>query len=178
MRRTLVLIFALWSVAASAQERRVSMDGEQMTATVSGDHIEIRYVSPPVALRELGVTADTLLVRGQWEAGIFTGEAYAFAPGCPAGVPYPVRGMVDQVGNLLVLGPAPTAVTRDCKPEALAWTKSSILRFEPVGQERRPEVKAKPKPKPKPRPQVRPAPRPQPQLRQPWENQPQWQWRW
>ena len=110
MRRTLLLIFALWSVAASAQERRESMDGEQMTATVSGDHIEIRYVSPPVALRELGVSADTLLVRGQWEAGIFTGEAYAFAPGCPAGVPYPVRGMVDQVGlpvdpgNLLVLG--------------------------------------------------------------------------
>jgi len=176
MRRTLLLIFALWSVAASAQERRVSMDGEQMTATVSGDHIEIRYVSPPVALRELGVSADTLLVRGQWEAGIFTGEAYAFAPGCPAGVRYTVRGMVDQVGNLLVLGPSPSSI-KDCKPEALAWTASSILRFEPVGgsarPERKSEVKAKPKPKPKPRPPVRPA---QPQLRQPWENQ--WQWRW
>ena len=179
MRCTLLLMFALWSVAASAQERRVILDGEQMTATVTGDRIEIRYVSPPVALRELGVTPDTLLVRGQWEGGIFIGEAFVFAPACPP-LAYPVRGMVDQVGNLLVLGPAPSAI-KDCQAESLTWNASSILQFElPVSRavpERKPQVKAKPKAKPKPKPAPKPRPAaPAPQVRQPWENQ--WQWRW
>jgi hypothetical protein len=171
----LLLLLLLCSVPASAQDRRVTYEGTPMAAVVRGDSIEIRYVNPPVNLRELGVTPDTLLVHGQWDAGIFTGEAFIFAPGCPP-VPYPVRGTIDNSGALLVLGPAPTAI-KDCKAESLAWNASSILRFELAGTAARtPERKseAKPKPKPKPRPVERPQSRPQP--RQPWENQ--WQWRW
>lgn len=170
-----VLLLVLCSGAASAQDRPVTYDGEPMTASVHGDSIEIRYVNPPVGLRELGVTPGTVLVRGQWEEGIFTGDAFIFAPACPP-VGYPVRGMIDNNGALLVLGPAPTAI-KDCKAESLAWNSSSILRFQvpdnAARPERKPKVKAKPKPKP--RPVERRQPRPQPQLRQPWENQ--WQWR-
>jgi hypothetical protein len=175
MHRTLPLVLVLGVVPAAAQERQVSYEGAPMTALVRGDSIEIRYLNPPPNLRELGVTPGTPLLRGQWEGGIFTGDAFVFAPGCPP-VPFPVRGMIDNNGALLVLGPAPTAV-KDCQAEALAWNERSILRFEqPTFSKPKPQAKPKPKPKPKPKvepPRSRPAPAP----RVPWENQWQWQWR-
>ena len=178
--RWCLLLLVLWPAAALAQERRALLDGAPMVVTVDGDSIEVRYAEPGAALRELGVTPATPLVRGRWVGGIFTGEAFVFAPRCPP-IGYPVRGMVDSGGALLVLGPAPSAV-KDCRAEALTWNASSILRFEqPAGERRpaaRPEAKAKPKarPKPAPKPVARPAP-PRPQLRQPWENAWPWQWR-
>jgi hypothetical protein len=149
--------------------------------TKSGDSgLEIAYsTAVPAELRELGVTAGTMLVKGQWEDKILVGEAWAFSPECKS-VSYPILGVVDYGGALVVFGPVP----RSCQGGDSSWGKQALMRFEaPVPSTAAPRVerkaKAKPKPEPERKPKPRPAPRPQRQPQyypQQWPSYPQW-WR-
>ena len=144
----------LWSARAEPAPMLVTHDGLSMTVSrTGGEDIEIAYVEVPPALREIGVSSGAVLLRGTWENTVLVGEAFAFAKDC-APIPYKVRGIVDQSGALVVVGPMP----KDCADRALVWGSGSIMRFEPgrsqlakpVARER-PKAKAKPKPKPAPR---------------------------
>lgn len=149
-----------------------------MTLSVSGDDLEISYLEVPPALRELGVVSGTPLVRGHWVGKVLNGEAFAFSPGC-APIAYPVRGMVDFAGSLLVIGPVPVS----CADRTLVWNESAVIRFDPPKQTSSVRVKKrkddkpkaqKPKPKPEAKRPVRRAPAPA----SPWMPQQQYQWRW
>ncbi len=148
-----------------------------MTMTKSGEGLEISYSSTvPADLRDLGVTAGTVLVKGQWEDKTFVGEAWAFSPECKS-ISYPVLGVVDHSGALVVFGPVP----RSCTAGDSSWGKQALMRFEVPAPAAAPRVERRAKPKPEPKPKVaksRPAPRPQPQPQyyQQWPSYPQW-WR-
>ena len=155
--------------AHAATPRTLTYDGAAMGMNNSGDEIEIIYSEVPPMLRELGVVPGQRLLHGKWEDTILVGEAYAFAKGC-APMAYPIRGVVDRSGALIVIGPAPV----DCAvPRSYMWGPSSVMRFDPP-QQPAPAARAKAAPKPKPKPRPRPA-APRPPQQQPMQQQ---QWRW
>jgi hypothetical protein len=176
--RAAVAVAYLCLAPCHADELRVFYDAIEMKAiTQQQDRtLQIQFIDPPVTLREIGVAAGQPLVRGKWVEDVFEGVAIVYGPGCAR--EYPVRGVVDQLGDLVVIGPAP----QDCDASSpLVWSKQSIMRFEPVRtlvkkKKEKPKREAE-KPKPKPRP--RPAPQqPQPQYPYGGYQQPQpWQWR-
>lgn len=180
MRWSVIFGLLLLALPARAEDaRKVIHDGVEMTMTKSGDGLEIAYgIDVPATLRELGVTTGTMLVRGKWEDKILVGDAWAFSPDCKS-VEYPVFGVVDAAGALVVFGPVP----RTCKAGGdYSWGKAAVMRFEqPASVERQVErVKPKPKSKPKvarPKPRAV-APRPsQPSYSFPsFYQQPQWRW--
>lgn len=141
-----------------------------MAFNQTADGIEIIYVEVPPALRDAGVTTGTTLVRGKWDDTVLVGEAFAFHKGCPP-IAYPVRGVVDRSGALIVIGPLPTS----CTGREYAWDAGSVMRFDPGGRDANTETRPA-KTKVKARERSRPKPRAAPVRRQP---QPQWQqWRW
>lgn len=151
-----------------------------MTLSVNGDDLEISYLEVPAALREIGVASGTPLVRGHWDGKVLNGEAFAFSPGCPP-IGYPVRGVVDFQGSLVVIGPAPVS----CADRTLVWNESAVIRFDPPQQAPSVRVKKrkddKPKaqkPKPKPKPEAKRPVRRAPAPASPWMPQQQYQWRW
>lgn len=171
-----VLLVLLTMPAHAEPARRLIHDGSAMTLSVNGDDLEISYLEVPPALREQGVTPGTLLVRGQWDGMIFTGQAYLFATGCPP-IAYPVRGVVDRANSLVVIGPTPVS----CNDPTLTWGDAAVMRFDPPQQaptrvrEKKREKRKVEKPKPKPKPAVRR----QPAAPSPWAPyQQQYQWRW
>lgn len=183
MRAAFLLPLIMWTMAVQAEEaRKVIHDGTEMAMTKTADGLEIVYGADiPAELRELGVTPGTMLIRGRWEESTLVGEAWAFSADCKS-VAYPVFGVVDNAGALVVFGPVP----RTCKAGGdYSWGKQAVMRFDQpvpaVRAERR--EKAKPKPKSEPKPKARPQRRPQqPQPQQPqqpqqyWPTYPQW-WR-
>jgi hypothetical protein len=164
-------------LSAQAEEaRKVTLDGVEMSMTRAGDNgLEIAYgTDVPVALREVGVTTGSLLVRGSWEAGVLIGEAFAFAKDC-APIAYAIRGVVDYGGSLVIIGPSPAA----CGGDPL-WSKAAVMRFDAPARAvaaARSKQRAVEKPKPKPKPKPRAAPRPSYQQPQQWPGYYQ-QWRW
>jgi hypothetical protein len=160
-----------------------------LTKATNGQGIEIAFgADVPPALRELGVTTGTMLVRGQWEDDVLIGEAYAFSKDCKP-ISYAIRGVVAYGGTLIVFGPVPTTCTVD-DYGTYSWGKEAVMRFdmpppsphaEDVKGKRKRESKPspppKPKAKPKPAPRPRVAPRPTYQQPQQWPGYPQ-QWRW
>ena len=174
----ILLLCTLASVALAEEARTVIHDGTVMMLSRVGDGLEIAYgADVPPELRELGVTAGTLLVRGKWNEDVLVGEAYAFSPECKS-IAYPIRGIIDRGGALIVVGPVPSS----CKAESYSWDKAVIKFTQPLAPASRlvraEKKKTKPKPEPKPKQRVRAAPRqqPAPQL----QPQPYWQqqWRW
>lgn len=172
-----VLLLLVTSAHAEAISRTVMHEGATYGLDVVDQKLTITFLEPPADLREFGAARGMILLQGKWSPmGVLEAEAYAFAAGC-APIPYPVRGIIDQAGQLIVIGPQP--VVQGCKVTGSQWTEGAIMRFtsaRPVSE--RPKITAKPKPKPKPKPRAEPrpqAPRPQAPVRQPWENQ--WQWR-
>jgi hypothetical protein len=168
--KTLLTVAALTTAAAAASHaatpRTLTHDGTSMAMSNTDDEIEIIYSEVPPALRELGVVPGTRLLHGKWEDTILVGTAYVFAKGC-APIAYPVRGVVDRSGALIVIGPAPT----DCSRSQYAWGPSSVMRFDPPQQRQQPKPKVT---KPKPKPPQRPA---APRSQQPmWPQQQQWRW--
>lgn len=179
-------------IPAHAEEaRKVFLDGVEMTMTKSADNngLEITYAADvPPALREVGVTAGTMLIRGQWEENILIGEAWAFSKDCKP-ISYAIRGVVDYGGSLVIFGPVPTS----CKPEDYehySWGKAAVMRFDqperaPVSAPERSDRKRKSKqekpkakaPPPKPKPRAAPRPTYQQPYQQQWPGYPQ-QWRW
>ena len=165
---------------AAAEEARVFHDNMELKAIGGQDNkLEISFIDPlPPALREIGVTAGQVLVRGRWVDNILEGAAFVFGPGCAR--EYPVRGVVDVVGDLIVIGPVP----QDCNASSpLLWSKQAVMRFEPVRQlvttkrKERKKEKEQEKPKPKlPKPKPRPAAPAAPSPYQYYQQQP-WQWR-
>jgi hypothetical protein len=165
MKRKILLTAASLLCATCAHAARtLTYDGSAMGMNNSGDEIEIVYTEVPPMLRELGVVPGQRLLHGKWEDTILVGEAYAFAKGC-APIAYPVRGVVDRSGALIVIGPAPT----DCSAREYAWGPSSVMRFDPPQQPAPAAAKQRVKPKPKPRPAQRRQP-------SPWPQQQQWRW--
>lgn len=160
------------ALAQAEPARRVMHDGIAMAMSRTTAGIEISYIEVPADLRELGVKSGAVLVRGQWDDTVLIGDAFMFARDC-APIAYPIRGVVDRSGALVIIGPQP----QSCGSSALVWSDASVMRFEPPALPPVREREAKPKPKPKPKPEVRPIerkpPRPAPQ------QAPQWQqWRW
>jgi hypothetical protein len=176
------LAVLLLVAAAHAQTAHTVMhEGATYAIDVADQVLTITFLEPPADLRELGAVRGGLLVKGKWTPyGVLEGDAYAFAPSCPP-IAYPVRGIVNQASELIVIGPQP--VLQDCKITGSQWTEGSIMRFSltrPVSDQRKaetkPKAKAKAKPKPEPKTTVaRPRPQAPAVVRQPWENQ--WQWR-
>ena len=169
----MVMLLLVTSAHAEAL-RTVMHEGVVYAVEIADQMLTITFMDPPADLRELGANRGMILLSGKWTPnGVLEGEAYAFAAGC-APIAYPVRGIIDQSSQLVVIGPQP--VLQGCKVTGSQWTEGSIMTFASARaiEEPRPKPKAKPKPKPKPRPQ---APRQQQPIRQPWENQWQWQWR-
>ncbi len=142
--------------------------------------LEISYLEPPALLREIGVTAGTVLVRGHWEGAfpneVLEGEAFVFSADCPP-QSFPVRGLVDHAGGLVVLGPSPSSCGG-----AREWNAASLMRFESVErlEERPRKRKAEPKPESKPKPKPKPKPRAKPRQppQQPQYQQPFYPWGW
>lgn len=172
---TAVMVTAAYAETA----RTVMYDGTVYAFEVADQTLTISFIDPPVDLRELGVTRGNVLLQGTWQpSGVLEGDAYVFAPHCPP-IAYPVRGIVDQSGQLVVVGPQPTV--QGCAMTGSQWNKGSIMRFTAASRPaREPEERAKPRARAKPKAEARARPRPRPQrqqpvYRQPWENQ--WQWR-
>ena len=105
------LLLLLTVPAHSEPARLLTHDGSAMTLSVNGDDLEISYLEVPAALREIGVASGTPLVRGHWDGKVLNGEAFAFSPGCPP-IGYPVRGVVDFQGSLVVIGPGSGVMRR------------------------------------------------------------------
>lgn len=173
-----VTVLLAAGVSTHAEEpRRVNHDGVSMIMSKAGaEGLEIAYGTDiPSELRELGVTAGTMLVKGQWEDKTFVGEAWAFSSECKS-ISYPVLGVVDHSGALVVFGPVP----RSCKAGDSSWGKQALMRFEVPVPAAAPRAERKAKPRPEPKPKPRPAPRPQRQqpqyYPQQWPSYPQW-WR-
>lgn len=179
MRFILAMLVALMAMPATAEEsaRKVLFEGNEMTVKSIGDNtIEIAYIDPPTSLREIGIQPGSVVIRGKWNARDFLleGDAYLYAKDCEP-ISYPVRGVVDEMLWLIVLGPTP--VLDGCKSTGRAqWTSASIMRFEPIGRLPTPsdsnsskrkreerKVEDKPKPKPKAKPKAKPAQPHQPQ---------------
>lgn len=175
MRTAILLLLVIGAApcSARAEDRKVIHDGIEMTMTKSGESgLEITYsASIPADLRELGVSVGTMLVRGTWEDKVLVGEAWAFSPECKS-ISYPVLGVVDYSGALVVFGPVP----RSCKAGDSSWGKQALMRFEAPASPRA-ERRAKPRPeRKKPRPAPRPQRQPQYYPQQQWPSYPQW-WR-
>jgi hypothetical protein len=165
---TVAWFIALASSAQAEPARLLRHDNTSMTLSRTANGIEISYAEIPPALRELGVGTGTVLVRGKWDDTILVGEAFTFQKGCPP-ISYPIRGVIDRSGALIVIGPMPTS----CGSREYAWSDGAVMRFEPPREASRTEPRAaKPKPKPKPRPAPQRQLQPQPQPN-PWQ-----QWRW
>jgi len=175
-----VMLLLVTGARAEPVLRTVMHEGAMYGLDIVDQTLTITFMEPPADLRELGAARGGILVTGKWSPmGVLEGEAYAFASGC-APIAYPVRGVVAQSGQLIVIGPQPTL--QGCTVTGSQWTEGSIMRFtgaRPIAEPRKsePRAKAKDKPKPKPKPAARPQPRPQAPARSPWENQWQWQWR-
>jgi len=182
----------LLATIAHAEEsaRKVWHDSTEMVLTkvADGKGIEIAFgADVPPTLRELGVTAGTMLVRGQWEDDVLIGEAWVFSKDCKP-ISYAIRGVVAYGGTLIVFGPVPANCNVE-DYEHYSWGKEAVMRFEQPppsphavdvkGKHKSAESKPKPKarrqppPPAKPRAPARPA---QPQWQQ-WPGYPQ-QWRW
>jgi hypothetical protein len=162
----------LASGAHAEPARLVVHDGLTLALSHTGDGIEISYIDVPAVLRELGVQSGQVVVRGKWDDTILVGEAFVFARGC-APIAYPIRGVVDRSGALILIGPQP----QDCEAKVYVWGEGAVMRFEPPRAppvREKPKVRPKPKPKPKPKPRQEAPAAPRPQYQQP---QP-WQWRW
>ena len=174
MRLAIALVMIATS-ALAADEKRVIYDEMPMLARFDIDRsLSIRFIDPSAMLREIGVEPGEALIEGRWIGAVFEGNAFLFAKGCKP-IPYPVRGVVDLNGVLMVLGPTP--VLNGCEPTGQTqWTASSIMRIEPGDKsgsksgsvdkrpaQPKPKKEAKPQPKPKPKPRPRPVTPPAPQ---------------
>jgi hypothetical protein len=96
-----------------------------------GGRMEIRYADPRPGLANIGVTPDTLLIKGVWVAGKLEGIAYLFTSGCPA-LPYRVKGSADRFGNILLSGPVPVT-DYACNIVGYNWKNhNAYLRFDQV----------------------------------------------
>jgi hypothetical protein len=194
LRAAALLLLLLASVAHAEEARKVWHDATEMVLRRADDNgIEIAYgADVPQALREIGVTTGTMLIKGQWEDDILIGQAWAFSKDCGP-ISYAIRGVVTYGGALIVFGPVPTSCNVE-DYEHYSWGKEAIMRFDmpppsPHAEtvkgkgkrsEQRESKPERPKPKAKPAPPPRPKPRaaPRPTYQQPqWPSYPQ-QWRW
>ena len=176
----MALLLCMLAPAQAEEARKLIHDDIEMLLTRSGDNgLEIAYgADVPAQLRELGVNPGTVLVRGQWDDRILIGEAYTFAPGCGS-IAYPIRGVVDYGGALVVIGPMPMS----CQASERSWDRA-VIRFEPppvAEPERERRTKRIEKPKAKAKAKAKAAPKPRAAPRAPSQPSYQWptyQWRW
>ena len=163
----------LTPAAAEQREGVVMLDGSLVTIIATGDRLEVFYIDPPPMVREAGAKKGSPILTGDWDQGILVGEAYVYAPLCPT-IAYPIRGVVNAMDYLIVIGPTPKLREGSCEVAGYEWNEHSVLKLgSPMTTQKSKQAKpkkAKPK-KPKPKPQ-RSAPRP----RQP--QQQNWWWSW
>jgi hypothetical protein len=176
--KVLIALLLLMTIAHAEEVKRlqVTHESEPMTLVVQPDStIEISYITLPPLLREVGVKPGQILVQGKWtdRDNVLEGQAYAFVHGCEP-IPYPVRGVVNQTGVLVVIGPMPMS----CTDRTLTWKEGSVMTFDQPSsvtkreKEKKKErvVERKPKPRREPRRETAPY------MSQPYQWREQWRW--
>lgn len=99
--------------ASAELSARLDHNGSQMTYTLIGDHVIIKYAEPRAGLGVTGITAGTTLFDGRLKSdGAIRGIAYTFARNCvPA--PYEVHGTLDAQ-TIVLEGAAPVRGLNNC----------------------------------------------------------------
>jgi hypothetical protein len=115
---------------APAPTSTATHNGSLMNVYELRGRMEIRYADPRRGLANIGVTSGTLLIKGVWiTPEKLQGTAYMFTSGCPA-LPYPVKGVVDRFGNILLSGPVPV-IDYACNIIGHSWNShNAYLRFD------------------------------------------------
>ena len=151
------------------------LDGSLVTIIATGDRLEVSYIDPPPMLREAGAKKGSLILTGEWEEGVLVGEAYVYAPLCPT-IAYPIRGVVNAMDYLIVVGPTPKLREGSCEVTGYEWGEHAVLKLGSPMDTRKPSKTKKSKPKkPEVKPKPKPKPRPVAPQRQPQQN---WWWSW
>lgn len=120
---------ACLALPALAEERVLRVEGADLALRqFEPNGLEIYYQSSGI-----------VLVRGQWSDGVLEGVAFRILDDC-APIEYPVRGVVSQKGQLVVVGTA--AETCAQAPTGTL----AVMRFEPPATTAKAKRKAKPKP--------------------------------
>jgi hypothetical protein len=176
--KVLIALLVLMTVAHAEEVKKlqVTHESEPMTLVVQPDSIiEISYITLPPLLRETGVKPGQILVQGKWtdRDNVLEGQAYAFVHGCEP-IPYPVRGVVNQTGVLVVIGPMPMS----CTDRTLTWKEGSVMTFDQSSSsvtKREKEKKKERVVERKPKPKLRPS-RQEPYVPAPYPWREQWRW--
>ena len=99
--------------ASAELSARLDHNGSQMTYTLIGDHVIIKYAEPRAGLGVTGITAGTTLFDGRLKSDeAIRGIAYTFARNCvPA--PYEMHGTLDAQ-TIVLEGAAPVRGLNNC----------------------------------------------------------------
>jgi hypothetical protein len=118
-------------------------NGSVMYLGANGSTREFHYQKPRPGMLEAGAGPDSLLFRGQFNDGQFSGTAYVFNAQCGQ-VPFEVKGPVlDNGGKVVLTGKAPL-VGRNCQPYGYytSTLEFKLLKTTEVAQPQQPPATA------------------------------------
>jgi hypothetical protein len=105
-------------------------NGSLVSLQAKGSAREFIYQNPQSGMREEGVTAGTVLFRGNRRGNSYMGTAYVFSARCGA-LPYPVTGLVSSDDRQVVLRGTAPQVDANCR---VAAVRDDVLTFDLVAQ--------------------------------------------
>jgi len=106
-------------------------NGSTMTLIENGATREFHYQNPRPGMAQVGAHPGTLLFRGRFDNGQFSGTAYIFNPRCGP-IPFPVKGSALDDGERIVLTGQVPVVGRKCRVYRTVASSLEFTRSKPA----------------------------------------------
>lgn len=133
MKKLLFIFACLFSFSAFAQAPAPHFADHNGSIvqidSLPNNGVLIRYSQVRPSLAGL-IPVGSTLVQGTWVNGVLQATAFTFSRCGP--IPYNVSGTVNQVGVLILQGPAPLIDAWSCQVIDWIWSDNSRLVFAPL----------------------------------------------